>query len=96
MRGPRASFGPTVTLIAARTLSFAVTFFIPVILSRVFDLATFGAYKQVFLLYVIVYAMAQVGMAESLYYFIPSDPAKAGRIVMNSVIILGRSGTLSS
>ena len=92
MRATRTSLGPTVTLIAARTLSFAVTFFIPVILVRLFDLATFGAYKQVFLLYVIVYAIAQVGMAESLYYFIPSDPAKAGRIVTNSVIILAVSG----
>jgi O-antigen/teichoic acid export membrane protein len=90
----RASFGPTVTLIAARTLSFAVTFFIPVILVRLFDQATFGAYKQVFLLYVIVYAIAQVGMAESLYYFIPSDPDKAGRIVMNSVIVLSVSGAV--
>jgi O-antigen/teichoic acid export membrane protein len=92
MKSTRTSFGPTVTLIAARTLSFAVTFFIPVILVRIFDVATFGAYKQVFLLYVIVYAIAQVGMAESLYYFIPSDPAKAGRVVMNSVILLGVSG----
>ena len=92
MKQTRTSFGPTVTLIAARTLSFAVTFFIPVILVRAFDQATFGAYKQVFLLYVIVYAIAQVGMAESLYYFIPSNPAKAGGIVMNAVILLGVSG----
>jgi len=92
MRALRSSFGPTVTLIVARTLSFAVTFFIPVILVRVFSQATFGAYKQVFLLYVICYAIAQVGMAESLYYFIPSEPARAGRVVINSVIILGVSG----
>jgi O-antigen/teichoic acid export membrane protein len=92
MASTRTSFGPTVTLIAARTLSFVVTFFIPVILVRIFDVATFGAYKQVFLLYVIVYAIAQVGMAESLYYFIPSDPVHAGQVVMNSVILLGVSG----
>lgn len=92
MTPTRGSFGPTLTLIAARTLSFVVTFFIPVILVRLFDVPTFGAYKQIFLLYVIVYAMAQVGMAESLYYFIPSDPAQAGRVVMNAVIILSVSG----
>jgi O-antigen/teichoic acid export membrane protein len=73
-------------------LSFVVTFFIPVILVRVFDPATFGAYKQLFLLYVVFYAVAQVGMAESLYYFLPSDPANGGRIVMNSTIILTVAG----
>ncbi len=92
MTTPRSPFGPTMTLIAARILSFAVTFFIPVILVRVFDQATFGAYKQLFLLYVVFYAIAQCGMAESLYYFIPSNPANGGRIVMNSVIVLAVAG----
>jgi O-antigen/teichoic acid export membrane protein len=92
MTAARSSFGPTLTLIAARVLSFAVTFLIPVILVRIFDQATFGAYKQVFLLYVVLYAIAQVGMAESLYYFIPSNPAKGGGIVLNAVIVLAISG----
>lgn len=90
----RSPLGPTVTLIAARVVSFAVTFFIPVILVRVFDQATFGGYKQIFLLYVVFYAIAQVGMAESLYYFIPANPAGRGGIVLNSAIILAISGMI--
>src|SRR5580693_1201897 len=92
MTTARNPFGPTVTLIAARTLSFAVTFLIPVVLVRVFDQAAFGAYKQLFLLYVVLYAIAQVGMAESLYYFIPTNPGRGGGIVMNSVIMLSLAG----
>ena len=93
MTTTRNPFGPTVTLIAARILSFTVTFLIPVILVRVFDPATFGAYKQLFLLYVVFYAIAQVGMAESLYYFLPTNPAQGGGIVLNSVLILALAGS---
>ncbi len=90
----RNPFGPTITLIAARFLSFALTFFIPIVLVRVFDQATFGAYKQLFLLFTVLYAIAQMGVAESLYYFIPSNPEKSGGIVLNSAIVLALAGSL--
>jgi O-antigen/teichoic acid export membrane protein len=92
MTTTKSAFGPTVTLIAARAVSFALTFFIPVVLVRIFDQATFGAYKQLFLLYVVFYAIGQVGMAESLYYFIPSSLENRGKVVMNAVIVLALAG----
>ena len=88
----RTSFKPTIALIAGRASSFIVTFFIPVVLVRVFDQATFGTYKQVFLLYMILYGIAQLGMAESLYYFIPRRTAEGGRVVLNSVVMLALAG----
>ena len=86
------SFKPTLMLIAGRTLAFTVSFFIPVALVRVFDQEMFGTYKQVFLIYMILYGIAQLGMAESLYYFIPQRAADSGRFVLNSVVTLGLAG----
>src|SRR5579864_9331718 len=88
----KTSFKPTIVLIAGRALSFVVTFFIPVVLVRVFDVATFGTYKQVFLIYAILYGIAQLGMAESLYYFIPQRAADGGKVVLNAVVILALAG----
>jgi len=86
------SFKPTLMLIAGRTLAFTVSFFIPVVLVRVFDQEMFGTYKQVFLIYMILYGIAQLGMAESLYYFIPQRADDSGRFLLNSVVTLGLAG----
>src|SRR3990170_5469106 len=86
------SFKPTLMLIAGRTLAFTVSFLIPVVLVRVFDQEMFGTYKQVFLIYAILYAIPQLGMAESLYYFIPHRAADGGKFVLNSVVTMGVAG----
>jgi O-antigen/teichoic acid export membrane protein len=83
---------PALLLLSGRTLAFVATFFIPVVLARIFDPAEFGTYKQLFLIQSTVYLIAQFGMATSLYYFLPKDPAEAGRYVANSVVFLGLAG----
>ncbi|HZE89483.1 MAG TPA: oligosaccharide flippase family protein, partial [Verrucomicrobiae bacterium] len=80
--------GPTLVLTAGRALAFGATFCIPIVLARSLDVAEFGTYKQVFLIFTTVYLMAQMGMAESLFYFIPHDPDRAGRFVANSTAAL--------
>lgn len=88
----KVSFKPVVTLIAGRVLAFVFTFFIPVALVRAFDLASFGTYKQVFLVYMTLYGIAQLGMAESLYYFIPRHSADGGKLVFNSMMSMAAAG----
>ena len=85
-------FKPALLLMSGRTLAFAATFFIPVVLARIFDPAQFGTYKQLFLVYSTVYSIAQLGMASSLYYFLPRAPHEAGRYVANSMLFLGTAG----
>jgi O-antigen/teichoic acid export membrane protein len=85
-------FKPALLLMCGRTLAFIATFFIPVVLVRVFDPTQFGTYKQLFLIYSTVYLIAQVGMASSLYYFLPLGPRNAGRYVANSLAFLGTAG----
>jgi O-antigen/teichoic acid export membrane protein len=91
-QGKSAVLKPALLLMFGRTLAFAATFFIPVVLARVFDPAHFGAYKQLFLVQSTVHLIGQIGMATSLYYFLPLAPRDAGRYVANSLIFLGGAG----
>lgn len=84
------------TLMAGRTMGCAVLFLLPIILVRLFDQEQFGTYKQVFLLYGTILILAQVGMSESLFYFIPGSSEEAGRYVCNSMLVLGGIGLLTA
>jgi O-antigen/teichoic acid export membrane protein len=83
---------PAMLLMCGRTLAFIATFFIPVVLARIFAPAQFGTYKQLFLIHSTAYFIAQVGMASSLYYFLPQAGQAAGKYVANSVVFLGLAG----
>src|SRR5258706_8533215 len=83
---------PALLLMFGRTLAFTATFFIPVVLARIFDPAHFGTYKQLFLVQSTVFLIAQIGMATSLYYFLPLAPRDAGRYVANSLVFLAGAG----
>jgi O-antigen/teichoic acid export membrane protein len=83
---------PALQLVAGRTVGFAVAFSIPVVLARRFDQSAFGTYKQLFLIYATLYGLAQVGAAESLYYFVPRGSNEAGRRVGNALVTLTLTG----
>jgi O-antigen/teichoic acid export membrane protein len=85
------SFRPALLLTAGRGLATVFTFMIPVVLARRLPPAVFGAYKQLFLVYLTFYTLAQIGVAESLYYFLPLHPERAGRLVANALSVLGAS-----
>jgi O-antigen/teichoic acid export membrane protein len=86
---------PALTIMAGRTLGFAVLFLLPIVLVRLFDQEQFGTYKQIFLLYGTILNIAQLGMSESLFYFLPGSTGDAGRYVCNSLLVLGGIGLLS-
>ncbi|MDP9053818.1 MAG: oligosaccharide flippase family protein [Acidobacteriota bacterium] len=90
--GANSVLKPAMLLMCGRTLAFIATFFIPVVLARIFDPAQFGTYKQLFLIHSTAYFIAQVGMASSLYYFLPQAGETAGKYVANSVVFLGLAG----
>src|SRR5687767_8998257 len=87
-----APSGPAVWLVVGRSIGFAATFLVPIVLVRMFDQATFGTYKQLFLIYGTLFGLAQLGVAESLYFFVPRRPAYAGRHAANAVITLVIAG----
>src|SRR4051812_31298166 len=72
---PRSN-GGTAPLIAARFLAAGITFAIPLVLARAMNLEEYGTYKQLFLVAGTLHCMLPLGMAQSLYFFVPrsSDP----------------------
>src|ERR1044071_4638125 len=85
---------PALLLTSGRVLGFLSTFFIPVVLVRVFDPVDFGTYRQLFLIYTTIFFAAQFGMAESLYYFMPLNPAQGSRYVVNAIVALVMAGVI--
>jgi O-antigen/teichoic acid export membrane protein len=86
------TFGPTLLLMAGRSLALLGSFALPLLLVRIFAPAEFGTYKQLSLVFMTVYLVAQFGMSESLYYFIPMHPREAGRHSANASLALGGMG----
>ena len=91
----RSIFKPALLLMCGRTISFAATFFIPVVLTRIFEPAQFGTYKQLFLIQSTIFFISQFGMASSLYYFLPGSAKDAGRYAANSTVFLTLAGAAS-
>src|SRR5436190_11322859 len=89
-----STFKSSLLLTSGRAVGFLATFFIPVVLVRVFDPVDFGTYRQLFLIFTTVFYAAQFGMAESLYYFMPKAPALSSRYIVNSIVALSGAGVV--
>ena len=95
MTAPRAQdhiTGPAFLLVAGRTAGLVATFAIGPLLARLLTLEELGTYRTFFLLYATCFGLAQLGMAESLYYFVPRAPHLAGRYGANAALTLILSG----
>ena len=79
-------------LATGRAPGLAIAFAIPLVLARTFDQAEFGTYKQLFLIYATLFGITQLGMAESLYYFVPRETSNAGRHAANALTALAAIG----
>lgn len=91
---PEALFRPVMVLMMGRVLGFVAAFFIPVVLARAFDQNDFGTYKQLFLIHATLFGFAQLGMAESLYYFLPNASKRSGAFILNALVLMGASGLI--
>src|ERR687898_587464 len=89
-------FKPALRIILGRMIGFIVAFAIPIVLVRLFDLQTFGTYKQWFLLYITILTITQIGMSESLLYFLPRAGRDAGEYMMNTLLFLAIVGAAAA
>src|SRR5881398_1527596 len=96
MQQGNSTFKPTLMLMSGRAMAFAVTFFVPAILTRIFNQTEFGTYKQFALITNTLYILGQLGFAECLFYFLPANPDKAGKYAFNSLVMLGVIGLVFS
>jgi len=90
----RSIFKPAVMLMSGRAAGFIVTFFVPVVLARVFTQEEFGTYKQLFLIAYTLFPFVQLCFAECLFYFIPGRPECSPKFVTNSILMLAVAGTV--
>src|SRR5690606_21710350 len=92
MSGHASILKPAMVIMGGRILGYAACFAIPIVLVRVFDQETFGTYKQLYLVFGTLFGIAQLGMAESLFYFVPERAHRAGRYVANAMLVLAAAG----
>lgn len=94
VRRESSIFGPALLLMGGRAVAVAATFVVPLVLARILTPDLFGTYRQLLLVFTTVYGIAQLGMAESLFYFIPSDPLRAGAYTGNAMLALASAGAV--
>ncbi len=76
-------------LVVGRLLSAALTFVLPLALARALDPSAFGSYKQLFLVAQTVLLAGQLGLTQSLYYFLPRKGARRGAFLAQALLCLG-------
>lgn len=72
-------------LTMGKIIAFALMFFVPMVLVRVFTKAEFGLYKQIFLAGSIV-SLFQLGLVESVYYFYPREKKKRSQLITQTIL----------
>ncbi len=70
-------------LIAGKTLAFAATFALPLIIVRRLSPFQVGVYQQVFLVINTLVTVLPLSVSLSAYYFLPREPERARQIVLN-------------
>jgi O-antigen/teichoic acid export membrane protein len=74
-------------LLAAKTLGFALTLALPLVLVRSLSQADFGVYKQAFLLVGTATTVLPLGFGMSAFYFLPRERGAHGAVVLHILLI---------
>jgi O-antigen/teichoic acid export membrane protein len=83
-------------LMAARLGIAALTFAIPMVLARVLLPASYGTFKQAWLLSNTLYLVLPMGLTQSLVYFIPREPAKKDAFRTHALLLTTGVGLLAA
>ncbi len=82
-------------LIAGKTLAFAATFALPLIIVRRLSPFEVGVYQQVFLVINTLVTVLPLSVSLSSYYFLPREPERARQIVLNICLYSMAAGALA-
>lgn len=83
-------------LMLARLGIAAVTFAIPMVLARVLLPASYGTFKQAWLLSNTLYLVLPLGLTQSLVYFIPREPQKQRAFITHTVALTAALGAIAA
>ena len=81
-------------LSAGRTIAFGLNIFVPVLLVRIFGKSEYGLYKQLLLIFSTLFSIGELGISQSLYYFLPRCPDQRARIMTQTFVIVLGTGLL--
>jgi O-antigen/teichoic acid export membrane protein len=84
----RGVLGASSPLVAGRLVSAALTFALPLVLARLLSPAAFGTYKQFFLIVSTVLLTGQLGLTQSLFYFLPRGGKERGAYIVQTFVSL--------
>ena len=74
-------------LMLARTLAFACSFALPLLLVRRLSREDLGVYRQVFLLVTSAINILPLGFHMSAFYFLPRERERQGQVVLNITLV---------
>lgn len=90
------ALGAATPLVVARLLSAVLTVSLPLVFARFLSPAAYGTYKQFFLVAMTALYIMQLGLAQSLYYFLPRrDDAERGSYLTQSALTLTAVGAVT-
>ncbi|MGC4000185.1 MAG: oligosaccharide flippase family protein [Anaeromyxobacter sp.] len=83
-------------LLVARLAGAALTFAVPMVLARALLPDAYGTFKQAWLLSQTLQLVLPMGLTQSLYYFVPRDPANHWRYVGQTLLVTAGLGALAA
>ncbi|MGZ3440605.1 MAG: lipopolysaccharide biosynthesis protein, partial [Polyangia bacterium] len=86
--------GASSPLVAGRLVSAALTFALPLVLARLLMPDEFGTYKQFFLIASTLQLTGQLGLTQSLLYFMPRGGKERGAYISQTFLSLSVLGLL--
>lgn len=82
-------------LMAARLGVAAITFVIPMVLARVLLPASYGTFKQAWLLASTIFTVLPLGLTPSLVYFVPREPEKKHHYIAQVLVLTTLLGAVA-
>lgn len=82
-------------LMAARLGVAAITFVIPMVLARVLLPASYGTFKQAWLLASTLFTVLPLGLTPSLVYFVPRDPERKHHYIAQVLLLTTLLGAVA-
>src|SRR3954470_930294 len=83
-------------LMLARLGVAALTFAIPLVLARMLLPASYGTFKQAWLLSNTLYLVLPMGLSQSLIYFIPREPEMKRAWKTHALLLMTGAGALAA
>jgi O-antigen/teichoic acid export membrane protein len=83
-------------LMLARTLAFAASFALPLLLVRRLSQEALGVYRQVFLVVGTAISVLPLGFHMSAFYFLPRERERQGAVVLNITLFFGLMATVAA